>query len=93
MWPHLSRLCANWVGSTGKNLRIDVRWNAGDAALARLYAAQLIGLQPDVILASSTTNLTVVRDATNTIPVVFTRVSEQSPPPPLAQQVEQKRWT
>jgi putative ABC transport system substrate-binding protein len=63
-----------WID--GKNLRIDVRWNAGDAALARLYAAQLIGLQPDVILASSTTNLTVVRDATNTIPVVFTRVSD-----------------
>src|SRR5262249_55045486 len=45
--------------SEGQNLRIDVRWNAGDAALARIYAAQLIGLTPDVILAASTTNLTV----------------------------------
>src|SRR6516225_9149987 len=45
----------------GKNLRVDVRWNAGDAALARIYAAQLIGLMPDVILASSTTNLTVIQ--------------------------------
>jgi putative ABC transport system substrate-binding protein len=38
----------------GQNLRIDVRWNAGDAALARIYAAQLIGLTPDVILVAST---------------------------------------
>jgi hypothetical protein len=37
-----------WVD--GQNLRIDIRWNAGDATLARTYAAQLIGLMPDVIL-------------------------------------------
>src|SRR5262245_41855618 len=48
-----------WI--EGQNLRIDIRWSAGDAALARIYAAQLIGLTPDVILASSTTNLTVVQ--------------------------------
>jgi putative tryptophan/tyrosine transport system substrate-binding protein len=60
----------------GRNLRIDVRWNAGDAALARIYAAQLIGLAPDVILASSTTNLTVIRQATSTVPVVFVQVSD-----------------
>jgi putative ABC transport system substrate-binding protein len=34
-----------WI--EGQNLRIDVRWSAGDAALARIYAAQLIGLKPD----------------------------------------------
>jgi putative tryptophan/tyrosine transport system substrate-binding protein len=33
-----------------QNLRTDVRWNAADAGLARTYAAQLIGLMPDVIL-------------------------------------------
>jgi ABC transporter substrate binding protein len=60
----------------GQNIRVDIRWNAGDAALARIYAAQLIGLTPDVILASSTTNLTVIQQATNTIPVVFVSVSD-----------------
>jgi putative ABC transport system substrate-binding protein len=60
----------------GQNLRIDVRWNAGDAELARTYAAQLIGLMPDVILVGSTTNLTVIRQATNTVPVVFLSVSD-----------------
>ena len=60
----------------GKNLRVDVRWNAGDAALARIYAAQLIGLMPDVILTSSTTNLAVIQEGTSTVPVVFVQVSD-----------------
>jgi putative ABC transport system substrate-binding protein len=60
----------------GHNLRIDVRWNAGDAELARTYAAQLIGLMPDVILAASTTNLTVIQQATSTVPIVFLQVSD-----------------
>jgi putative tryptophan/tyrosine transport system substrate-binding protein len=67
-----------WI--EGQSIRIDVRWNAGDAALAKTYAAQLIGLAPDVILAPSTANLEIVRQATNTIPIVFLLVSD-----PLAQ--------
>ncbi len=63
-----------WI--EGQNLRIDVRWNAGDAELSRIYAAQLIGLMPDVIVASSTTNLTAIQQATSTIPVVFLQVSD-----------------
>jgi putative ABC transport system substrate-binding protein len=60
----------------GRNVRIDIRWNAGDAELARIYGAQLIGLMPDVIVVSSTTNLTVIQQATSTIPVVFLTVSD-----------------
>src|SRR6267154_1026184 len=60
----------------GQNLRLDVRWNAGDAGLARTYAAQLIGLMPDVILASTTINLTVIQQATSTVPVVFVSVTD-----------------
>ena len=63
-----------WI--EGQNLRIDVRWSAGDAALARIYAAQLIGLRPDVILTSSTNNLKAIQEATSTIPVVFVQVSD-----------------
>jgi len=63
-----------WI--EGQNLRIDTRWSAGDAALARIYAAQLIGLTPEVILASSTTDLMVIQQATSTVPVVFIQVSD-----------------
>jgi putative ABC transport system substrate-binding protein len=60
----------------GQNARIDVRWSAGDADLARTYAAQLIGLMPDVILSSTTTNLKVIREATSTLPIVFVAVTD-----------------
>jgi putative ABC transport system substrate-binding protein len=60
----------------GQNLRIDIRWNAGDAGLAQIYAAQLIGLMPDVILAMSTVNLTAIRQATSIVPVVFVQVND-----------------
>jgi putative tryptophan/tyrosine transport system substrate-binding protein len=60
----------------GQNIRIDVRWNAGDAELARIYAAQLIGLMPDVIMVSSTISLTVIQQATSTVPVVFVQISD-----------------
>jgi putative tryptophan/tyrosine transport system substrate-binding protein len=63
-----------WI--EGQHLRIDVRWNAGDAGLARIYAAQLIGQMPDVILAASTTNLTVIRQATSAVPIVFVLVTD-----------------
>jgi putative ABC transport system substrate-binding protein len=62
-----------WI--EGQNLRLEVRWSAGDAGSARIYAAQLIGLMPEVIVAHSTINLTVIRQATNTVPVVFLSVA------------------
>jgi putative ABC transport system substrate-binding protein len=60
----------------GQNFRIDVRWNAGDAGLSRTYAAELLGLMPDVILTGSTINLTVIQQATSTVPVVFVQVAD-----------------
>jgi putative ABC transport system substrate-binding protein len=63
-----------WV--EGQNVRIDVRWNASDAMLSKIYAAQLIGLMPDAILTHSTINLEVVRQATSTVPVVFVSIAD-----------------
>src|SRR6266404_880283 len=41
-----------WID--GQNVRIEVRWNAGDASLAVAYATDLVGLlKPDVILAAT----------------------------------------
>jgi ABC-type uncharacterized transport system substrate-binding protein len=63
-----------WI--EGQNLRVDIRWNPGGAALGQTYAAQLIGLQPEVILAATTANLEVLRQATATLPIVFVQVSD-----------------
>jgi putative tryptophan/tyrosine transport system substrate-binding protein len=63
-----------WI--EGQNVRIDIRWNPGTSALAKTYAAQLIGLQADVILADTTPNLEALREATGSVPIVFIRVSD-----------------
>ena len=60
----------------GQNVHIEIRWNPGDRALAKTYAAQLVGLQPDVIFADTTDNLEALREATNSLPIVFIRVSD-----------------
>jgi putative tryptophan/tyrosine transport system substrate-binding protein len=59
-----------------QNLQIDLRWNAGEPALARTYAKDLIGLRPDVILSSSTTNLVAVREVAHRLPIVFVEVAD-----------------
>jgi ABC-type uncharacterized transport system substrate-binding protein len=63
-----------WI--EGQNLQLDVRWNGGNAGLAQIYTAQLIGLMPEVILAVSTTNLRAIRQATSTAPIVFVLVTD-----------------
>ena len=63
-----------WID--GQNLRIEVRWSGPGLTLKRIYAAQLIGLMPDVILVAATRNLKAVREATSIVPVVFVRVSD-----------------
>ena len=73
MWRRSCRGSASWAG---QNLRVDIRWNAGDARLAQTYAAQLIALSPDVILAMSTVNLTAIQQATSIVPVVFVQVND-----------------
>ena len=42
--------CSNWVGRR-RNVKIDIRWPAADADKIRKYAAELVALAPDVILA------------------------------------------
>jgi putative ABC transport system substrate-binding protein len=59
-----------------RNLRIDYRWAAGDLERIRTAVPELIALAPDVILAEGTPELRAMRQATASIPIVFTVVSE-----------------
>src|SRR5262249_41044671 len=63
-----------WTDS--RNARIDYRWPAGDVDKARKYAAELVALAPDVILAASITSLASLLQATRTVPIVFVGVSD-----------------
>jgi putative ABC transport system substrate-binding protein len=60
----------------GRNLRTDVRWAAGDVDRMRVFAKELIGLQPDVILASTTAVTAALQRETRTIPIVFAVASD-----------------
>jgi putative ABC transport system substrate-binding protein len=60
----------------GRNLQIDYRWDISDPERARLAAAELLQLSPDVILAYSVSATRAAQEATRTIPIVFTSVSE-----------------
>jgi ABC-type uncharacterized transport system substrate-binding protein len=60
----------------GRNLQIEFRWAASDAALMQRFAKELVALQPDLILSHNTpTTATLVRQ-TRSIPIVFAAVSD-----------------
>jgi putative tryptophan/tyrosine transport system substrate-binding protein len=64
------------LGWTERNVRIEQRFAEGDFAQTRAYAAELVGSAPDVIVASSTPALAALKQATRTIPIVFSVVSD-----------------
>jgi putative ABC transport system substrate-binding protein len=58
----------------GRNVRIDTRWPAGGADRYRIYAAELVGLAPDVILASASASVAALQQASRSAPIVFANV-------------------
>jgi ABC-type uncharacterized transport system substrate-binding protein len=58
----------------GRNARVDIRWGAGDAERYRGYAAELIALAPDVILAPTSGVVAALQRATRAVPIVFVGV-------------------
>jgi ABC-type uncharacterized transport system substrate-binding protein len=66
---------SGWID--GRSVRIDTRWAAGGAAdRFRTYAAELVALAPDVILAHSSAAVPPLLQATRTVPIVFTGVAD-----------------
>ena len=60
----------------GRDVRIDTRWGENNADLVRKYAAELVSLAPDVILAVSTLGAMAVQHLTRTLPIVFVNVTD-----------------
>src|SRR5271154_3662941 len=60
----------------GGNLQIEYRWGAGDENLYRKYAAELVALGPDVILAIGGTTVGALQHATRNVPIVFVKVTD-----------------
>jgi putative ABC transport system substrate-binding protein len=69
-----------WTG--GRNIRLDLRWVGDDIGRTRALAQELVGLQPDIILAGGTPATVALQRETRTIPIVFANVSD-----PVAQRI------
>jgi putative tryptophan/tyrosine transport system substrate-binding protein len=61
-----------WSG--GRNVRIDVRWGAGDRERYRSLAAELVGLMPDVVLAATSDVVAALQRASQGTPIIFVGV-------------------
>jgi len=58
----------------GRNLRIEIRWAAGDPDRYRRYAAELVEYAPDVVLAVTTPAVVALQQASRDVPIVFVGV-------------------
>src|SRR5262245_18260363 len=65
---------SGWID--GRNVRIDVRWGAVDPERIRSYAAELVALAPDVIVATGSAVVGSLLQATRAVPIVFVQVAE-----------------
>jgi len=63
-----------WI--VGRNLTIEYRWGGGDVDRIRKDAKDLAALAPDVILAAGGQVMAPLRDATRTVPIVFTQTPD-----------------
>ena len=64
-----------WTG--GRNIQVDTRWaTPDDAETMRRFAMELVALQPDVLLSSTTPTTTALLQQTRTIPIVFALVAD-----------------
>src|SRR6202521_4973319 len=71
-----TRELAELVWTDGRNLRMEVRWAGADVDLMRMFAKELVGLRPDVILANTTPVTAALQRETRTIPIVFVTVAD-----------------
>ena len=63
-----------WID--GRNVRMDLRWGSDDINRIRAFAQELVGLQPDIIVAGTTPATVAVQRETRIIPIVFASVAE-----------------
>src|SRR5262245_52793435 len=63
-----------WID--GRNLRIEARWPAGDPAITRKQAGELVALAPDIIVATGSAGAAAMLQATRSVPIVFVIVPD-----------------
>src|SRR5438309_7853727 len=60
---------AGWI--VGRNVRVDYRWGGSDLDRMRNYAAELLALSPDVVMATAGSIVGMFQQLSRTVPIVF----------------------
>jgi len=63
-----------WV--EGSNVQIDTRLSADDPGRLKTYAAELVALRPDALVASGPTPVLALQRETHTVPIIFAQVND-----------------
>ena len=63
-----------WID--GQNVRVETRWAGGSASDLRKSASDMVALAPDVIVATGTSAMVPLLQATHTVPIVFANVAD-----------------
>jgi putative ABC transport system substrate-binding protein len=63
-----------WI--EGQTIQMDLRFGRADATLVQRYSDELVSLKPDVIFAQGVVGAAAMKQATQTIPVVFVQVQD-----------------
>jgi putative ABC transport system substrate-binding protein len=63
-----------WI--EGRNIRFDIRWSGGEMGRLRALAAELVERVPDIIVSHSVPVTATLRQATQSIPIVFVAASD-----------------
>src|SRR5262249_15022452 len=72
----LTQALADLGWTDGRNVRMDLRFAGGDPNRMRALAQELVGLQPDIIVATTAAPTAALQRETRTIPIVFASVGD-----------------
>jgi putative ABC transport system substrate-binding protein len=72
----ITQALADLGWTDGRNVRMELRWGGDDINRIRALAQELVGLQPDIILAGGTAATVALQRETRTIPIVFANVAD-----------------
>jgi putative ABC transport system substrate-binding protein len=77
LWVAGLRAALQMLGWTdGYNMRMDLRWAAADNDRARVLAADLLAVKPDVLFADNTYVAAALQRTTASVPIVFARITD-----------------
>jgi putative ABC transport system substrate-binding protein len=76
MWRHFEQALEQLGWRPGRNVEINYRWSAGNAALAETFAKELTAPKPDILVINSTASVIAARRSAGSIPIIMAAVAD-----------------